>query len=69
MFIWLMLRHLTIILGKQVVDLIITELAVFKVDPSKGLILTEHAPGVSVEDIQARTGAPFTVAADLKQMK
>ena len=37
--------------GKQVVDLIITELAVFSVDDN-GLTLIEHAEGVSVEDIK-----------------
>jgi len=53
--------------GKQVVDLIITELAVFTVSP-KGLCLTEVAEGISVDDVREKTGAPFTVADDLKTM-
>jgi len=55
--------------GKNVVDMIITDLAVFKVDKTKGLELTELASGVSVEDVKAATGAPFTVAQDLKEMQ
>jgi 3-oxoacid CoA-transferase len=54
--------------GKQVVDLIITEMAVFKVDKGVGLILIEHAEGVSVDDIKAKTGAPFKVCPNLKPM-
>jgi 3-oxoacid CoA-transferase len=48
--------------GKQVVDLIITDLCVFKVDKGRGLTLTELNDGVSVEDVQAKTGCAFTVA-------
>jgi 3-oxoacid CoA-transferase len=48
--------------GKGVVGLIITDLCVFKVDPVAGLILTELHPGVSLEDVRAKTGAPFAVA-------
>jgi 3-oxoacid CoA-transferase len=55
--------------GKQVVDLIITDLAVFEVDSTKGLTLIEHAEGVSVEEIKAKTAAPFAVSADLKVMQ
>ncbi|WP_144098376.1 3-oxoacid CoA-transferase subunit B [Croceicoccus sediminis] len=46
--------------GKRVVDMIITDLAVFTIDrDAGGLKLIELAPGVSVADVQARTGAPF----------
>ncbi len=55
--------------GKQVVDLIITELAVFEVDSVKGLTLIEHAEGVSVEEIKAKTGAPFAVSPNLRSMQ
>jgi 3-oxoacid CoA-transferase len=48
--------------GKQVVDLIITDLCVFKVDKGRGLTLTELNDGVSVEDVQAKTGCAFSVA-------
>ena len=46
--------------GRAVVDLIITDLAVIAVDRKQGgLTLLEMAPGVSVEDVVARTGAPL----------
>src|SRR2546425_8544613 len=50
------------ITGKGVVNLIITDLAVFEVKPGGGLVLTELHPGVTVDDIRAKTGAPFNVA-------
>ncbi|MFA7580058.1 CoA transferase subunit B [Castellaniella sp.] len=48
--------------GVGVVDLIITDLGVMEVTDS-GLRLTELAPGVTVEDIQARTSARLDVSA------
>ena len=50
--------------GKGVVNVIITEKAVFNVSP-KGLVLKEIAPGLSVEEIRTITDADFTVADDL----
>ena len=47
--------------GKQVVDLIITDLCVFKVHKVEGLVLTELNEGVSVDDVRARTGCSFAV--------
>ncbi|MFZ2994750.1 3-oxoacid CoA-transferase subunit B [Sphingobium sp.] len=50
--------------GKAVVDLIITDLAVIAVDRrAGGLTLIETAPGVSVDDVIAKTGAPLAIAA------
>ena len=47
--------------GKNVVDLLITELAVFEIDRNgAGAVLIERAPGVSLEDIRSRTEATFT---------
>ena len=54
--------------GKLVVDLIITELAVFAVNKGVGLELIEHAEGVSVDEIRAKTDAAFTVSPNLKTM-
>src|SRR5271169_4082323 len=45
--------------GLACVDTIVTDLAVIDVKPD-GLVLREIAPGWSIEEIQALTGAPFT---------
>lgn len=50
--------------GTGVVDLIITDLCVFEVQKD-GLLLTELAPDVSVEEVRAKTEASFSVARDL----
>ena len=49
-----------------VVDLIITEKAVFEVT-DKGLVLKEITPYSSLEDIKATTAADFTIANELKK--
>jgi 3-oxoacid CoA-transferase subunit B len=49
--------------GKGVVDLLITDLGVFEIDRKGGGVrLIELATGVSLEEIQAKTEAAFTVA-------
>ena len=49
--------------GKGVVDLLITDLAVFEIDRRGGGVkLTELADGVSLDELRACTGASFTVA-------
>ncbi|KAG8131142.1 hypothetical protein E2320_017689, partial [Naja naja] len=48
------------ITGKQCVDRIITEKAVFNVDKKKGLTLIEIWEGESVDEIKKCTGADFT---------
>jgi 3-oxoacid CoA-transferase len=50
------------ITGKGVVDMIITDLCVFDVEPGRGLTLTELHPGVTVADVRAKTGCDFQVA-------
>jgi len=48
--------------GKGCVDLIITDLAVLALNDTKqGLTLLETAPGVTVDEVIAKTGAPITV--------
>lgn len=47
--------------------MIVTELAVMTCDAS-GLTLTELAPGVTLEQVQAATEAGFKVSPDLKTM-
>jgi len=48
--------------GKSVVNLVITDLGVFTVKPAGGLVLTELHPGVTLDDIRAKTGCEFEVA-------
>jgi len=53
--------------GKHVVHQIMTDLAVIDVTPG-GLVLRETAPGVSVEDVQAATGAKLHIDGDVRTM-
>jgi 3-oxoacid CoA-transferase subunit B len=47
--------------GSACIDMVITDMAVFAVDRKKGgLTLTELAPGVTLEDVKAKTEANFT---------
>ena len=48
--------------GKGVVNLIITDLCVFEVVPMVGLSLIELHPGVTLEEVKAKTAAAFRVA-------
>ena len=49
--------------GKNVVDMIITDIAVFqRPDKTSAFKLIEIAPGVSVDDVRAKTTAHFEVA-------
>ena len=42
---------------------------VFNVVKGEGLVLTELAKGVTVEDVKAATGCPIKVSDDLCEMK
>ena len=53
--------------GKACVDRIITDLAVVDVTGT-GFVLRETAPGVTVDDVVAATGARLTVADDVREM-
>jgi 3-oxoacid CoA-transferase len=50
------------ITGLGVVNLIITDWCVFEVKQAGGLVLIEFHPGGTVDDVRAKTGAPFDVA-------
>jgi len=52
--------------GKGVVDMLITGLAVFQIDAKAGATLIEMAPGVTLDEVKAKTEAPFKIAAQLK---
>ena len=54
--------------GVNCVKRIVTDLAVVDVTP-QGFKLMERAPGVSVEEIVEKTGAPLIVEGDIPEMK
>lgn len=51
--------------GEAVVDMVITELAVFTF-PKNQITLTEVAEGYTVDEIRARTDCKFAVSPNLK---
>jgi 3-oxoacid CoA-transferase len=55
--------------GAHCVSRIITEMAVFDVEPIKGLTLIEIAPGLEVGDVEKATGASFEISPNLKTME
>jgi 3-oxoacid CoA-transferase subunit B len=54
--------------GKACVDVIITDLAVFEVERGKGLTLIELAPGVTEDEVKAKTEASYTVSPNLREV-
>ena len=48
------------------VDMVITELAVFEIRDGK-FLLTEYAPGVTVEEILAKTEGEVVVSENIKE--
>jgi 3-oxoacid CoA-transferase subunit B len=55
--------------GSAVVDMVITDLAVFTIDKAGGggMTLVKLADGVTLEEVREKTEASFTVAADLQE--
>lgn len=53
--------------GYKVVSTIVTELAYIDVTP-QGLVLKEVAPGVSIEEVVAKTEAPLIISPDICEM-
>ncbi len=56
------------ITGRKCVNYIVTDLALLEVTP-KGLLLRERAPGVSVEEIQAKTEPRLLLSPEVKEMR
>jgi 3-oxoacid CoA-transferase B subunit len=56
------------ITGKGVIDMIITELAVFTLDRQHGggLTLSEIAEGVTIDQLKKKTAAKFQISNNLK---
>ena len=52
--------------GKQVADLIITDLCVFAVAKGEGLTLIELHDGVTLDEVRAKTGCAFSVSPTLQ---
>ncbi|MEM6682616.1 MAG: 3-oxoacid CoA-transferase subunit B [Pseudomonadota bacterium] len=48
--------------GQGVVDMVITNLAVFTIDAASGMTLIELADGVSLDEVKDKTQAAFSVA-------
>lgn len=56
--------------GRRCVHRVISDMAVLDVKPDgAGLVLVERAPGLSVEEVVAATGAPLEVPGDVPEMR
>lgn len=54
--------------GRAVVDVLVTDLAVFSIQRGKGMTLIELAPGVTADEVRAATEADYEVSPDLHEM-
>ena len=57
------------ITGVGCVKKVVTELAVLDIDPDRGFVLLERAPGVSVEAIVAKTAGRLVVNGEIPEMR
>lgn len=56
--------------GSRCVSMIVTELAVFEIDRKAGkMTLKELMPGATLDEVKAKTGAPFEVAEGLQEVQ
>ena len=54
--------------GRACVDMVITDLAVFSVERGATMTLLELAPGVSLDEVKAKTAAKFAVSDSLREV-
>jgi 3-oxoacid CoA-transferase subunit B len=54
--------------GVGCVKKVVTDLAVLDIDPERGFVLRERAPGVSVDEIVAQTAGRLVVEGDIPEM-
>jgi 3-oxoacid CoA-transferase B subunit len=57
------------ITGIRCVKKVVTDLAVLEIAPEGGFILKERAPGVSVEEIRAKTAGKLIIEGEVPEMK
>ena len=55
--------------GVGCVKKVVTDLAVLEIDPQRGFILLERAPGVSVDEIIAKTAGRLIIEGDVPEMR
>lgn len=55
--------------GVQCVKKIVTDLAVLEVDPERGFVLLERAPGVTIDEIRSKTSGRLAVEGDIPEMQ
>ena len=55
--------------GVQCVKKIVTDLAVLEVDPERGFVLLERAPGVTIYEIRSKTSGRLVVEGDIPEMQ
>ena len=54
--------------GIRCVKKIVTDLAVLEIDPDGGFVLLERAPGITVEEIKAKTAGKLIVKGEIPEM-
>lgn len=57
------------ITGVRCVKKIVSDLGVFDLDPQQGFVLIERAPGVSVDEIRAKTAGRLVAPEDVPEMQ